>query len=228
MADDISIMAYVTVPFVFTRVLEDWDALYDLYTGEVDAYMRPATEDLIVTHVWSTRSGNLTLTPSTATALFEFLELPVAGETITIGETEVMFVSGTPAANEIQISPSLSGTVANMVTTLNASADPEVSKCVFDRSGNTLIVFAASPGHAGNYLAVGASNTETVVLSSDTLRGGGALMTMTTTVHDASYFIPLGQTEATYVYDVLFANELGPQAILFRGSILWKQGVTRL
>ena len=228
MADDISIMAYVTMPFVFTRVLEDWDALYDLYTGEVDAYMRPATEDLIVTHVWSTRNGNLTLTPSTAAAMFEFLELPVAGESITIGETEVTFVSGTPSVNQIQISPSLSGTVANMVTTLNASADPEVSKCVYDRSGNTLIVFAASPGYAGNYLAVGASNTETVVLSTDTLRGGGALLTMTTTVHDASYFIPVGETEKEYVYDVLFANELGPQAILFRGSILWKQGVTRL
>lgn len=228
MADDISIMAYVTMPFVFTRVLEDWDALYDLYDGEVDAYMRPSTEDLIVSYVWSTRAGNLTLTPSTAAATFEFSKLPVAGDSITIGETEVVFVSGTPASNQIQISPSLSGTVANMVTALNASVDSEVSKCVYDRSGNTLIVFFASPGYAGNYLAVGASNTDTVVVSNDTLRGGGALLTMTTTVHDAQYFIPLGATEASYVYDVMFANELGPQAILFRGSILWKQGVTRL
>ena len=139
----------------------------------------------------------------------------------------MVFVSGTPSANQIQISPSLSGTVANMVTALNASVDPEMSKCVYDRSGNTLIVFFATPGYIGNYLAVGTSNPDTVVLSNDTLRGGGALLTMTTTVYDAQYFIPVGETEAEYVYDVMFQNDVGPQAILFRGSILWKQGVTR-
>ena len=227
MADSIPIMAYVTMPFVFTRVLENWDALFDLYDGEVDAYMRAKTEDLNVTYVWSTRKGNLTLTPATAAATMTFLELPVAGDSIVIGESHVTFVNGTPAANEVQISTSLSGTVAGLVTTLNASADLDISKCVYDRSGNTLIVFYATPGYMGNYLAIGASNLETVRLSDDTLRGGGALLTMTTTVYDAQYFIPLGETEATYVYDVMFQNDVGPQAILFRGSILWKQGVTR-
>jgi hypothetical protein len=72
MADYVPIEAHVTVPFVFTHVLENWDALFDLYTGEIDAYMRPSTEDLNVTYVWSTRTGNLTLSPSTAAGTFEF------------------------------------------------------------------------------------------------------------------------------------------------------------
>src|SRR6187431_3201878 len=110
MADYVPITAYVTTPFVFTHVLENWDALFDLYDGEIDAYMRPSTEDLNVTYVWSTRKGNLTLTPATAAATMEFLELPVAGETIVIGESHITFVDGTPAGeNEVQISASLSG-----------------------------------------------------------------------------------------------------------------------
>jgi hypothetical protein len=227
MADYVPITAYVTTPFVFTHVLENWDALFDLYDGEIDAYMRPTTEDLNVTYVWSTRKGNLTLTPSTAAATMEFLELPVAGESIVIGESNVTFVSGTPGVDEVQIKASLSGTVADLVTALNASVDPDISKCVYDRSGNTLIVFYATPGYAGNYLAIGASNLETVILSDDTLRGGGALLTMTSTVYDTQFFIPYGATEAEYVYDVRFENDLGPQAILFGGPMLWKQGVTR-
>lgn len=227
MADYVPITAYVTTPFVFTHVLENWDALFDLYDGEIDAYMRPSTEDLNVTYVWSTRKGNLTLTPATAAATMEFLELPVAGESIIVGETQVTFVSGTPTGNQSQIGASLSGTVTNLVDALNASADPDVSKCVYDRSGNTLIIFYATPGYAGNYLAVGASNLETVILSDDTLRGGGALLTMTSTVYDTQFFIPYGATEAEYVYDVRFENDQGPQAILFGGPMLWKQGVTR-
>ena len=59
MADYIPIMAYITMPFVFTRVLENWDALFDLYNGEIDAHMRPATEDLNVAYVWSTQEWKL-------------------------------------------------------------------------------------------------------------------------------------------------------------------------
>jgi hypothetical protein len=98
----------------------------------------------------------------------------VAGDSITIGETEMTFVAGTPGINEIPIGVSLSATLVSMVTTLNASTDPDISKCVYDRSGNTLIVFFNTPGYVGNYLSLGASNVDGVVLSGDTLRGGGA------------------------------------------------------
>ena len=228
MADSIPIMAYVTMPFVFTRVLENWDALFDLYDGEVDAYMRANTEDLNVTYVWSTRKGNLTLTPATAAATMTFLELPVAGDSIVIGEfschvrqRNARCQRGSDKHVLIRDRRRSGNDAQRLCRPGHLQVRLRSVRQYADRVLRHSRLHGELPSHRGQ------QPRDRAVLSDDTLRGGGALLTMTTTVYDAQYFIPLGETEATYVYDVMFQNDVGPQAILFRGSILWKQGVTR-
>ncbi len=211
-----------TIPFVFTRVLVTWDALYDLYNGEIRAHMRVSPENLNVLYEWYTDKGNLTVEPTKAIGIFDFVSLPLAGDTIKLGETTVTFVSGAPGANQVQIDTTITGTVGRTLTMLNASTDDFIELCTYTRAGNSITAEYDIAGFAGNNFVIGASAPVTrMTVSGETLEGGGALLTMTASVFDIKNF------SGDYWYDVRFENELGPQARLFEGVITWKQGVTR-
>lgn len=81
---------------------------------------------------------------------------PAAGSTVTIGTTTVTFVSSGASGNQVNVGATLSATLANLVSMLNASLDPQLSLCNYwAMNGSTqLAVQAKATGAGGNTIAL--------------------------------------------------------------------------
>lgn len=121
--------------------------------------------------------------------------------------------------NTVPIGITVGKTLANLVSFLENSTDPQISLCEYAVSGNELSITYDSNAIAGNLFAIGAS-TSNAVASGATLSGAGGILTMTATIGDIEIF------NGAYVYDCRF--EEGSTIVpLFGGTITFIQGVTR-
>ena len=109
--------------------------------------------------------------------------------------------------------------MANLLSLLNASTDPQIALCAYTLGGDELSIVFETTSIAGNLFAL-AATTNGAVVSAPTLFGAGGVLTMTAPVGDIEAF------QGAYVYDVRF--ESGSTVIqLFGGTISFLQGVTR-
>jgi hypothetical protein len=117
-------------------------------------------------------------TPATGTATFS--ANPANNDTLTIAGTAVTFVTGTPTPPQVQIGATLSATMANLLTTLQASADANLVKATYTLNAaqtvltvtaNQTLSTGAYAGSAGNSLTLAKSSTA-ITVSAATLAGG--------------------------------------------------------
>lgn len=104
-----------------------------------------------------------------ATGSIAFSANPSASATIAIGGTTWTFVSSGATGNQTNIGASLSATLSALATALNASADTGIKKGTYVATATALVIFARTPGTAGNSVALAAS---AATVSASTLLGG--------------------------------------------------------
>lgn len=105
---------------------------------------------------------------------------PANNSTITIGGTTITFVTGTPTGNQVQIAgspfyplPATAGTINNLITFLQGSADVNLSKASWFSNGRNRIYgqFAKS-GSTGNAYTLSAGGGSNFTMSGATFSGG--------------------------------------------------------
>lgn len=101
-----------------------------------------------------------------------FSAVPAANSTITINGVVFTFVTGTPTGNQIQIGASVSATLTNAATVLNASADASVAAATYTVATPLLTIVHDTAGLAGNSFTLAASATSNGTVSGATLSGG--------------------------------------------------------
>lgn len=113
-----------------------------------------------------------------ATGSLAFSANPANNSTVTINGAAVTFVTGAPTAGQVKIGATVTETLANLTTYLNASAATELVGATYsaDTDGRTLRIVFDALGTAGNSytLAKGTSPNPNVTLSGATLAGGSA------------------------------------------------------
>lgn len=107
----------------------------------------------------------------TATGSFTFAGQPANLDTITLNGTVVTFVTAAPAAGQVQIGGTLTNTLVNLLTFLQASTDTQLVKFTYYVVGSILYVAAVATGTAGNSLTIAKSSTN-ITVSGATLTGG--------------------------------------------------------
>jgi hypothetical protein len=96
---------------------------------------------------------------------------PSEGDTVTINGTAYTFISGASSGTDVQIKGTLSLTLDELVSVLNASADTDVDDATYSKTGTTqLTIVHDTAGTAGNGFTLAAS---AATVSAATLRGGG-------------------------------------------------------
>ncbi len=110
------------------------------------------------------RSNAPTLTGGTVTTSaagsIEFFTNPSVNNTITLGGTTVTFVASGATGNQCNIGVTLDATLSNLQTMLNASADTNISKCTYLKSGSYIInITDKTVGTAGNAFTLAANVT---------------------------------------------------------------------
>ena len=151
----------------------------------------------------------------TATGNASFSGQPSNNDTLTLNGTAITFVTGTPTGDEVQISGvNLAGTLTNLMTFLNSSADVQLVKFHYTLVGSIVYLTAAAAGAGGDALTIAKSSTA-ITLSGATLAGGNAtdvsaLMGLNSTSSGA-YLAPgiVAETalEAVVVLDNQFSDQ---------------------
>jgi hypothetical protein len=111
-------------------------------------------------------------TPAGATATFT--NNPANLDTLTIAGTTITFVTGAPAALQVQIGANHAATLASLMTFLNASVDANLIKSTYALSGSVLQITAninQVVGAAGNALTLAKVSTA-ITISGATFTGG--------------------------------------------------------
>lgn len=113
-----------------------------------------------------------------ATGTIAFLAQPDPGDTITINGVEFEFVDSSPSGNEIEIQGTLGGTVDQIVTVLNATANTSVDDATYSKPTGTTILLIThdTVGQGGNAFTLAGSfdgGAATATVSGATLTGGG-------------------------------------------------------
>jgi len=132
-----------------------------------------------------------------ASGSIAFATNPSSGSTITLNGAVWTFVSGTPTGNETEIQATVTQTVDQLVSDLNASADAEVAKCTYSRptSTQTLVIAFDTAGPTGNSFTIAAS---AATVSAPTLTGGGYAHVWESGADDIpSYTIEIGHPKLT-------------------------------
>ena len=107
-----------------------------------------------------------------AAGAITFTGQPVATETITINGTAFTFVASGATGNQINIGASLSATLDNAVTVLNASVVAGVAKATYSKTGTTILtVIHDEGGTVGNAFTL-AEAVALATVSGATLTGG--------------------------------------------------------
>jgi hypothetical protein len=141
--------------------------------------------------------GDPVTMPVSATGSIRFAANPSPGDTITLNGTVWSFVSGTASDEETQIQGTVTQTLDQLVSDLNASADAEIVKCSYSRptSTQTLVIAFDAAGSSGNSFTIAAS---TATASGPTLSGGGYAHVWESGADDIpSYTIEIGHPKLT-------------------------------
>jgi hypothetical protein len=109
--------------------------------------------------------------PTYGNGVFTFMGNPVNGDTLILNGTVVIFVTGTPSGSQVQIGSSLTNTLANLLTFLQASTDTQIMKFLFQVNGPLLNVAGAIPGIAANALTI-SETSAFITTSGSTLSNG--------------------------------------------------------
>lgn len=128
-----------------------------------------------------------TVVSVSATGNFAFAFNPSDGDTLTLDGTTWTFKTVTSTATETAISPTLAGTLAQLVSDLNASADVNVSTATYSTDGVSLFITFDVPGAGGNAYTL-VSSGAFAVRSGATLTGGSATGVGTVTVTTPGIF----------------------------------------
>ncbi len=154
--------------------------------------------DLRGTGFWLTGLfGDPVTTAVAATGTIAFAVNPSPGDTITLNGTVWTFVSGTASGDETEIQASLEDTLDQLVSDLNASADPEIATCTYSRptGTQTLAIAFDTAGPTGNAFTIAAS---AATVSAATLTGGGYAHVWESGADDIpSYTIEVGHPKLT-------------------------------
>ena len=154
--------------------------------------------DLRGTGFWLTGLfGDPVTTPVNASGSISFAANPSPGDTITLNSTVWTFVSGTPSGDETEIQATVTQTLDQLVSDLNASADAEIAKCTYSRptSTQTLVIVFDTAGPTGNSFTLAASAAS---VSGPTLTGGGYAHVWESGADDIpSYTIEIGHPKLT-------------------------------
>lgn len=129
----------------------------------------------------------VTIAQDPASGSIKFAGQPAAASTMTINGVSFSFIAngGTPTGSQIEKGTDLSGTLDNIVTALNASADPAVAAATYSKTGtDTLTITHDTAGVAGNSFTLAASATSNGTVSGATLTGGTNLHTFTSGAQD--------------------------------------------
>lgn len=113
-----------------------------------------------------------------ATGNYLFSAQPVNNSILTINSQAITFVTGAPAANQVQIGTTLADTIAAAVVALNASAVAAISASTYssDLAGTTIFIVYDTLGTGGNAITIvaGTSPATNATASGATLSGGSA------------------------------------------------------
>lgn len=127
------------------------------------------------TCVWT--GSNFVITSGTtgagvyASGTVTFTGNPSNNDTLTLGGTQITFVTGTPTGNEVQIGSSANQTAANLQLFLQASLDTNIVKCSYSTALNILTITYKLIGTSGNSFSLTKSSTS-ITLSGSDLAGG--------------------------------------------------------
>lgn len=128
-------------------------------------------------------------TAPTASGSILFGSNPSNLATITLQGTVVTFVTGTPTSGQVKIAAgSLPGTLANLLTFLNASVDANIIQMSYSVVGSTLYCVSKITGTGGNALTIAAS---AATASGSTLAGGSGT--------DISALLFMNSTQGGYI-----------------------------
>jgi hypothetical protein len=134
--------------------------------------------------------GAEVVTQQAATGSIVFGANPTANDTITINGTEFTFVVGSPSGDEIEIASTLAGTLDNIISELNGSADTDVDDATYTEDGvDTLTITHDTAGVAGNAFTLAASITGGATVSGSTLVGGAYVHTFKSGKSDLPSFV---------------------------------------
>lgn len=213
--------------FVFSRVVSDYAAFFNLDAGSFRAQMRRTVGDSVVPYTWSTAKGNISYSKIAAAGSVSIPTNPTAGSTLTIGTALIAVVASGPTGNQIAVAGSVATFLTALLAFLNASSDAQIAKCSYALAGTTLLVTYKTPGIAGNTFGlvttISGASTSGQGLSppANTLSGGAVVVEMTAPLSDIEQF------SDAYVYDFRFEGNDGLTfVVLFGGSLTFNQGVT--
>ena len=147
----------------------------------------------------------------TATSYIAFSSNPAASGTITFNGTVVTFVTASPSGNQVLIGATLTATLSNLLTFLQASTDVNISKFTYFVSGSTLYLASATTGPGGNSLTI----SVTIPAVGGPLSGGAgtdiSAMLGWTSTSSGAYVAPGSAAEtalaATQTFDSLFGQK---------------------
>lgn len=109
-------------------------------------------------------ASELMLGSRSAMGYITFSANPSVGHTITVNGTSFAFVGSGATGNQINIAGSLTGTIDNMVSVLNASALANVALATYSNVGGTqLLATVDLAGDQGNSFTLASSNVNGVV-----------------------------------------------------------------
>jgi hypothetical protein len=116
--------------------------------------------------------GEPDTTAIAATGTIAFDINPSPADTITLNGVTWTFVAADPDATETEIQGTLSATIDELVSNLNASENTEIEKVTYSRPDGTdmLLLTFDTAGTAGNTFTIAASSA---TASGETLAGGG-------------------------------------------------------
>lgn len=151
---------------------------------------------------------------SSAVGTYVFAGQPANLDTITIAGTVVTFVTAAPVGSQVQINAvNLAGTLANLLTFLNASVDANLVKFTYmvDNGNTTLGLVAVTAGVGGNALTLAKSGAN-IAVSGATALGATAqdiatMLAMTAT--GGGYVAPGSAAETAVAAVNTFDNMFG-------------------
>lgn len=108
-----------------------------------------------------------------ATGMITFSGQPGAGSTITLNGVAWTFVASGASGNETNIQGSLSGTLTQLASDLNASANTSIDDATYTSTATQLIITHDTLGTAGNAYTLAASAASNGTVSAPNLTGGG-------------------------------------------------------
>lgn len=136
-------------------------------------------------------------TQTSAAGSFSFSGQPANNSTLAIGGTTWTFVTGSAVGSQTQIGLSLSATLTELATNLNASADTQLAKATYTGTATALNIAYDTAGTAGNAFTLASSATSNATRSAPTLLSGGYQHVFTSGGDVPSKTLEIGHAQLT-------------------------------